>query len=145
MTHRSRRAATLCRLYRSPPVRTLDDNTSAPPTLRPPAKGSDAKARHIVRRDDPADIIRDDMGAGESTVSRWRTARNRPRGSIVRAAQNVAAATGDPASARQRSVVGLMVKASTRPQPHADGARVVEVPYIADLTVIPPRRLCTVA
>ena len=30
--------------------------------------GSDAKARHVVRRDDPADTIRDDMGAGQSTL-----------------------------------------------------------------------------
>ena len=32
--------------------------------------GSDATARHVVRRDDPAYRLRDDMGAGESTMSR---------------------------------------------------------------------------
>jgi len=31
--------------------------------------GSVAKARHIVRRGDPADIIRDNMGAGQSTLT----------------------------------------------------------------------------
>jgi len=39
--------------------------------------GSDATARHIVRRDDPADIIRDEMGTSETTLSRWRTALRR--------------------------------------------------------------------
>ncbi len=50
--------------------------------------GSDAKAQHVVRRDDPADSIRDDMGAGQSTMSRESLSHRQRRSEVGRRPPN---------------------------------------------------------
>ena len=70
--HARRIASTLSRAYL---VEFPDEGHDARPgwvsrgDYRAILRGSDAKARHIVRRDDPADIIRDDMGACRTTLT----------------------------------------------------------------------------